>query len=457
MRENHFALMGLLMLISFSCHHCTAVLSIPEEQSGISGPCPYCGTVVNSPQPAPAIKTVPHVRPAEPPTAREEPRVWRQARMMTEEETVLPMRPRYLGLKVAAGVVLFAGGVAGLWQFWDNDKPAQVRKKPETLTPATQPPVPPRPRALASATDPQPGEGTIPPPSEDMPRGTPVPAPGAVARNVSTAPAPAVQGGTLFPDNTAGVQAKPVPAEPKATQLASMSVEEKEIRRVVPIGGPLAAPGTAIIRFFAAKTWQERLKYTLAPEKVKPLMEAYYKVNKDGPIVPEDIELTRMEAVEADSTRHYFAFMVYFPERAEGIPLSVEETQTGCLIEWSSFAEARDMVLEKFYAGWRKEPGTFRVLVRRGHYFEDDVPGQDGKVVFDINPSDRTGPYKLWLDKDSAIWTGHFANGDKLAWNTVAMMVLTLQWEKTDKGVEYVRLREVTAETWHPALLAAAK
>jgi hypothetical protein len=35
------------------------------------------------------------------------------------------------------------------------------------------------------------------------------------------------------------------------------------------------------------------------------------------------------------------------------------------------------------------------------------------------------------------------------------MMVITCQWEKTDKGVQFVRLRDVVADSWHPEMLPA--
>ncbi len=449
------------MLVSFSCYHCAAVLSIPEEQSGISGPCPYCGTIVTSPAQdavpveareefAPDTTAVanPAVAAAEKPLRDRFPSL-----LMSVEQTVLRPRPRHVALKVAAGLALFAGGVAGVWKIWESDRPMAIAPSPEE--PAPLPVVPrPRPAALAVAGEPAPDENDAESGSEnEVPPIPPLSVPGVVIRDVSAnmIASPAVTASTRgaalsFPDTPVVRAASPgvtVPAAP-------MSEEEKEIRRIVSTSGPLAAPGNALVRFLAAKNWQERLQYTLAPQKVKPLMEAYYKSHPDGPVVPEDVELTRMEPVEDDPGRHYFAFMVYFAGRAEGVPLSIEETTDGCRIEWTSFVEGKDMLLENFYSSWRREPGTFRVLIRRGHYFETDIPNREGKIYFDINPPDRTGPYPLWLDKDSAVWKQDFAGGDKLPWNQLAMMVLKLQWVRTPKGVEYVRLVEVAADSWHP-------
>lgn len=40
--------------ITFKCGACGRMLSIPHHQAGVSGPCPECGTLVDSPTPCPA-------------------------------------------------------------------------------------------------------------------------------------------------------------------------------------------------------------------------------------------------------------------------------------------------------------------------------------------------------------------------------------------------------------------
>ena len=85
------------------------------------------------------------------------------------------------------------------------------------------------------------------------------------------------------------------------------------------------------------------------------------------------------------------------------------------------------------------------------------MPAQDRKVVFDVLAPDLTGPYKVWLDKDSVNYTRYFASGVRARWEFSSSMVLTLQWEKTKDGATFVRLREVVADNWHPELLPAQK
>lgn len=364
---------------------------------------------------------------------------------MSQDETVV-MRPGRTGLLVAAGFVIFAGGVAGAWKLWEPVENAAAGNKPvKEARAAESPPVKPsapRPAVLASASD-----DPLPPSADEMPQSKLTDIPGAVARNVSTT--------TVVTAPVAAVASPPQNRSLSSVSTAplSLSEDEEEIRRIVPASGHLEKPGAALIRFFSAKTWQERLKVSLAPEKVGKLMEAYYKEHADGPIVPEEIELTRLESMDEDPNRHYYAFLAFMPGKLDGIPVSVEETKSGCLVEWCTFIEAKDGLLEKFYAGYRKEAGLFRVLVRRGHYFDKDVPDQDKRIVFDVSPPDASGPYKMWLDKDSAAYKKYFATGERTKWEISSMMVLSLRWEKAATGAEFVQLNEVVADTWHPAML----
>src|SRR5436190_2035128 len=224
-------LAGLYMLVSFNCDHCTAVLSIPEEQSGISGPCPFCGTVVTSPL-RPSAVEVPDMPLAsdDPPASHGESprRVWREPQVIPVQQPQLPFRPQRIALKVAACVALFVGGVAGTWKIWHGDKPRAENGEPVS---ETQPATTPRPAsaAVTGATD------SLPPPSDDIPR-APSAVPPAVARNVSTAPSPRVsvppsaEAPTLFPDTGSGVQTQPAGTPAKAAETPALSAEEKRIR-----------------------------------------------------------------------------------------------------------------------------------------------------------------------------------------------------------------------------------
>jgi hypothetical protein len=427
--------------------------------AGISGPCPLCSAYVTSPPAEKQVKSQPPRKEAAPPADADNPRIWLQPHLVENEEARRTARPRRTGLYVTAGIILFAGGVAGALKMW---APPEPEKKAAAVAPEPLRPRPAvRPEILAADEPP----GVIPAPSPG-PAGRLPAAPTAIARNLSGAPLPAVPvtatpapaAKPVASPPDAGPEVKSPPPEPAKPELkpGEMSEAEKEIRKIVPVTGHLSKPGTALIRFLAAPKWQERLRYSLAPEKVKPLMEAYYKTWPDGPVIPEDIKLTRIEPTEEDPNRKYYAFLLFLPDKEAGIPVSIEETKNGCLVEWCSFVESKDQVLAKFFDGWRKEPGTFRVMARRSHYFSDDVPDQKKKECLGISAPDATGPFTVWLDKDNPDFGRYFAKGDRQRWDVSSPLVITCQWEKTEKGAQYVRVRDVVVDTWHPDLLPDA-
>ncbi len=417
-------------VINFLCPGCQASLSIPLEQAGVSGPCPLCATHVTSPpvEERPAKQPPRKIIPAEE-EATGEPRVWLEPHLVKEKRTGMAL----WGAAPYITVIILAltAGLAGAWKLWE---PASGEKTVITVSP--EPPSGPGPVAgpQVVAIDESP-DAPVPPGAE---------VPSARSAGVAANAAP--------PAKT------PVAESPKpgSDAAAGLSEEEKQIRKVIPMDGFLAKPGAALVHFLAAKTWQERLKYTLAPEKAKPLMEVYYKTQPDGPVVPEDIKLLRVEATEEDANRKYYGFLLYLPDVEYGIPVSVEDTKSGCLVEWCSFAETKDRLLEKFFAAFRKEPGTFRVLARRCHYFSDDVPEQDKKECLEVVAPDNTGPFTVWLDKKNPDHAKYFAKGERQSWDVSSPLVITCQWEKTDKGAEYVRLTNVLVDSWHPDLLPAS-
>lgn len=447
--------------ITFMCDGCQATLTVPAELAGISGPCPYCAKVITSPRhetlaslmmPAPAMAQAPAVpAPARiaaiaHPVARADvqtrmPHAVRESMANGAGRKVRKIHP---ALWAAAGIAAFAGGVASVWNLWPpSAKASPSPERADRVAAAFVPSAAPggtRPSVLATADDSEP-DAKIPPPSDTKP--AVMAAPTAVARNVSTSAAP--------------VAAPALTEEPSPVVTVASSETEamRAVRKVVPLGGPLARPGEAIIRFMGAATWQERLKTTQAAEKMKPLMEAYYRAGGDGPIIPESVDYVMMEATEENPKFYYYAYMVFLPGRPTGIPLSVEDTAQGTRVEWRTFIECKDDLLTKFHEAPATGPSTFRAHIRRGHYFDDDVPNQDRMRCLELTSPDAATTFKIWAPLDSPVYQRYFANGERARWDVSSRMTLTLEWQKEESGVAWVRLRDVVAESWHPDLLPA--
>ena len=501
--------------ISFNCPSCQTTLSVPVEMAGVTGPCPYCGVEVRSPEVPPPAGAVPV---AEIPVAG--PCVWTASAMAPPSAGVSELQPpdsvplmaaatearSGRGAIVAAVVVagFAAGGLFG-WQEWQKRKaaPGSGKVAPAPLAGLSEPEAPaPRPAAEIPAAGSPDKSGKAPTAAEQraastvaavpvVPAGMAVEKPGGFPEGPGADPA--IAGGPVAepePDTmpTPAVAATPTAAEsavapaeavppppdangadptdkslwpdgvpPETKMAAPDAAVAARIADVIPKAGYLAKPAAALAAFLAAPNWQERLKHTLSPDKMRPLMETYYKAAKDGPIVPEAVEFTRAVPTEADPKRKYYAFVVFASGVEGAIPVSVEDTPKGCLVEWRSFVEGHDRLLEKFYGGYRAEPDEFRVLLRRTHYFEKDVPAQDQKLVFEIQPPTTNCAFYAWLDKSSNAYGKYFASGERAGWDATSLVVVRLQWVREEGGVEWVRIADIVAEDWHPDSLPAKR
>ncbi len=390
------------------------------------------------------VRGLPPIAPLAAPLARND-REWLQAKLNARVPSKSRAKVRKLNaaLWAAAGFAFFAGGVATLWQLWSPSSDGANARKVQSDKDLASLSLRNVPHAPAPAMK-QPTTEMVPdiaPASDSKP--TVMAPPNVVALNVSTAP------GLLRPlAVNSSVPPAAGPAEPDTEVM-------RALRKVVPTGGPLTRPGEAIVKFLAAATWQERLKYTLGAEKIRPLMESYYRSGKDGAVIPQEVELLGLEPTEDNPKFHCYSYILHLPGRPVGIPLSVEDTTEGPRVEWRTFVECKDNLLAAFYEKYVPVPRTFRVLIRRCHYFKEDVPDQKFRQCFEIMPPDATETFNGWVVLGSDVCKKHFGKGERSGWEVTSMMTLTLEWQKADNGAAWVEVRNVEAGSWHPELLPA--
>jgi len=64
----------------------------------------------------------------------------------------------------------------------------------------------------------------------------------------------------------------------------------------------------------------------------------------------------------------------------------LESSADGWKVDWLTFTEFKDKLLLHFLEKWQDNPGRFHVMMRRTHYFDDDVPEKDKKYCIEISP-----------------------------------------------------------------------
>ena len=334
--------------------------------------------------------------------------------------------------------------------------PAEAMVRP----PPSQVPVPEPPASPPAATTPQTTA------SLDLPGGTPIPGKNPAAASATLeVPAlePEVAVKTVVPADPAMVD--PAAKGPEATlwpageaPAPALNKDVAHIRErlaaMLSSTGALAQSSAALIGFLSASSVEERLKYTLSPEKCRKAMASAALKTPVVPILPEAVEFVRMQPTAMDPQRKYFAYVVFIDGRSDGIPLMVEETAGGCRVEWQTFQECLADSLDKFYAAYTPEIQDFRVFLKRSHYFSNDVPEQNKKVCLKVESPDMVASHTAWADVDSVVNSRYLSVEPRNNWDTVSMLVVRLKWEKTG-DVTWVRVTDIRAESWHPDDLPA--
>ena len=194
--------------------------------------------------------------------------------------------------------------------------------------------------------------------------------------------------------------------------------------------------------FFAADTWQEKLKYCLNADRIAQKLKAYYE---DTPLVftPTGIKLQFSEEIP-NTSLHSHAFLVSSEKHPDGITVALEDTADGPKLNWEAFVEFQDDTLGAFLGAFKPDPGIFHVYLERAHYFRTDVPDIGNLYCFRIrNPIPGNESF-AFLPK-----SGKMADeiARKFDWDSVYFPVAELQWVRHQES-EYVQINRIVRENW---------
>ncbi|MEY3897176.1 MAG: hypothetical protein RLZZ214_2697 [Verrucomicrobiota bacterium] len=163
------------------------------------------------------------------------------------------------------------------------------------------------------------------------------------------------------------VRPNPPPAEVKAPEPIPVRVktviEEPPATEKPQEPATVAAAAEAALRaFLVAPDWASRSAYVLFPEKVRGAMEAYSREVPDGP-TPFTAIAVKQTQIDEKSGHTLFIFFVSTEAFPTGIPVAVQETPGGWLVDWQSFVEFRDQLFQKFVDGPADKTRRFHLIV----------------------------------------------------------------------------------------------
>lgn len=210
---------------------------------------------------------------------------------------------------------------------------------------------------------------------------------------------------------------------------------------------PEARPAVeALKKFLTAKNLDDRLRHTLGAEHMKPLMTRYYTRTSDGPVAIDRIQFVRIDPnPELGSGKHCILSIENktweFP-----VPVMLEEQPDGFKVDWLAFVEFKDRLLEHFFQNYQEGRARFHVGILRTHYFDDGVPGLEGKDAFRIMPAPPNSfPATAFLEKNTPLAQ---ELRTRIPWETHVWAVVELEWKKSGSQ-QWVELGAVPQMHWY--------
>ncbi|MCP4849127.1 MAG: hypothetical protein GY899_14390 [Verrucomicrobiaceae bacterium] len=231
-------------------------------------------------------------------------------------------------------------------------------------------------------------------------------------------------------------------APAKVPPLPSVAVSSTQSQVAPPAIGVNAARGV-LDAFLAADSVEERIKHVQTPDFVAPKMEIYYSK------YPLKLEVTdikhEVSSPVPQSNRQFHIFQLTTPQHPSGFPASVEETQHGCLVDWTSFIQFHDNLLGKFIRIYQPQPDTFHAILERAHYFRSDVPELGSKFCFRIKPPIPGYEGHAFINHGSPLAD---LIEQKFKWDKIYFPVIELQWTRTPDGARYIEIKDILQDNW---------
>ena len=273
---------------------------------------------------------------------------------------------------------------------------------------------------------------------------------------------PGTDGLASGPDGGSGaVTVKPaqgglmeVPSKPVEAGLKSENTPAGAPEIVIQGLPPEAEPAAeALKKFLNAANLEERLRYTLAPEMMRDYMERYYSVNPAGPVGVDTIAFVRFDAKPQMGSGAHAVFGLESRAWRYPVPVMLEGGPNGFRVDWLSFVEFKDRLLERFFKEYSEGAARFHVGLTRKHYFESDVPNADKKYAFSIS-SAPPNPFAatVFVDMESALGK---ELKEKVPWGAQVWAIAELEWMRLGTH-QWVELAAVPQLNWYSVPTSAS-
>lgn len=232
------------------------------------------------------------------------------------------------------------------------------------------------------------------------------------------------------------------PSEP-IEKVVKLKIEPPTATDPAPPKSVSAAAEASLRAFLDAPDWAARCAYVLQPGKMRDAMEAYSHDVPDGPTAYRAISVKQSHIDEATGFTFYI-FYVTTPAFPGGIPVAVQETPVGWLVDWQAFVEFRDGLFQKFADGPGGRSAFFHVGVTAANAATN--PESADFSCYLLHPP-LADPRPAYLRKNSeaaTIFEKALASGAPFT------PVVEVAKRATADGRSYLEVVKILATDWSP-------
>ena len=312
---------------------------------------------------------------------------------------------------------------------------------------------------------------------EPLPQTSPTPATVPPAKNdrelMATLHAPRATLADETDDGIAKPATPPVPPSPpnpllesqqKMVEVGRTKPDAKTEMGTAPPPTPAITPGVpsckglppackpafdGLVNFLSARKWQDRLKYIQLPDQMEPKLKLYYASNSDGMIDVDEIQYLRHDESPQVGKGMHVVFVLFSRNWEYGFPVMVEVTpEDGARVDWLTFIEFKDDMLNKFLGTYMEERVQFHVGIHRTHYFDESIPNLNQKEQFSITSPMANIKGFVFVPK-STPFARRVAN--IITWDKDdSFVVVELQWRK-EGNAKWVEMTNIPQLNWYNA------
>ena len=276
------------------------------------------------------------------------------------------------------------------------------------------------------------------PPAATEVRSARAPEPSVPENPLTTSPQNLVEVGRSHP----GADSKSTQSLPTPAQVLGASPSIKDVP-------PACKPALEGLKsFLNARNWHERLKYIQLSKQMADKVERYYSASPDGPIDVDEIAHLRHDENPEVGHGLHAVFVLSSRNWGYSVPVMVEVNEEGARVDWLTFIEFKDDMLNKYMRDYMEGPVQFHVAIHRTHYFDEGIPGLDQKDHFAISTPMQNFRAFAFVPKGTT-FARSLAN--TISWEKEdSFVVVELQWRK-EGNAKWVEMIDLPQLNWYSA------